>query len=258
MRAKVPSRLSRIKTRWTMVVQAHQRQGHAALAAQQSLVLRYYRPVYCYLRGMLRDGDAAEELTHEFCVRFMRGDFRSAHPGRGRFRDLVKTAVRNLALDHWRRQQARKKKETPDAAAAVGALPVKRGTEMMFLRQWRQSLLVQAWRRLARLQKQSGSPYYTVLRCKSAQPRLRSEQLARRLSAFSGRNVTTVGARQLLRRARRRFAECLLAVVAESLLHPTWDDIERELAELKLLAYCKDALARRRQPAAADDTSRSR
>jgi RNA polymerase sigma-70 factor (ECF subfamily) len=239
-------RLSRIKTRWTMVVQAHQRQGAAATAAQHNLVLCYYRPVYFYLRGMLRDADAAEELTHEFCVRFLRGDFRGAHPRRGRFRDLVKTAARNLALDYWRREQARKKKGPQAVASPEGthALLVKPRTEMVFLRQWRQSLLVQAWRGLAQLQKQTGSPYFSVLRYKTNHPQVRSAQMARRMSAHRGRRVTTAGVRQLLCRARQRFADCLVAAVARSLLSPTRDDIERELVELKLLECCKDALAR--------------
>jgi DNA-directed RNA polymerase specialized sigma24 family protein len=248
-------RLSRIKTRWTMVFQAHQRPGEPAAAAQQNLVLCYYRPVYFYLRGMLRDVDAAEELTHEFCVRFLRGDFRGADPLRGRFRDLVKTAARNLALDYWRRLQARKK----NGPHALGAKPgnvegayvllVKPKTEALFVRQWRQSLLVQAWQGLARLQKQTGSPYFSVLRYKANHPKVRSAQLARRLSARRGRRVTTAGVRQLLCRARQRFADCLVAAVARSLLTPSCEDIERELVELKLLNYCKEALARLPQPA---------
>lgn len=253
MSAKISrDRLSRIKTRWTMVVQAHRRRGDdaSAVAAQQSLVLCYYRPVYFYLRGMLRDADAAEELTHEFCVRFLRGDFRGARPERGRFRDLVKTAARNLALDYWRRQQARKKKgphaltDKLDRSERGHALLVKPRTEMIFLRQWRQSVLAQAWRGLARLQHATGSPYFTALRYKSKHPGVSSVQLARRMSARRGRRVTTAGVRQLLCRARRRFAGCLVAIVARSLLAPTRADIERELIELKLYEYCKDALAR--------------
>jgi hypothetical protein len=73
---------------------------------------------------------------------------------------------------------------------------------------------------------------------------VRSAQLARRMSARSGRRVTTAGVRQLLCRARQRFADCLVAAVARSLLSPSRDDVERELVELKLLEYCKGALAR--------------
>jgi DNA-directed RNA polymerase specialized sigma24 family protein len=239
------NRLSRIKTRWTTVVKAHHHRGDDRAAAQQRLILRYYRPVYFYLRGMLRNADAAEELTHEFCVRFLRGDFRHAHPERGRFRDLIKAAARNLGLDYWRRQLARKKKgphALPEGLEAQAF--IKPRTEAIFLRQWRQSLLTQAWRGLARLQKQTGCLYFSVLRYKSRHPRARSARLAEQLSARLGRTVTTQGVRQLLCRSRRRFADCLVAAVARSLLSPAPDDVERELVELKLLAYCKDAVQR--------------
>src|SRR5262249_42324166 len=62
------------------------------------------------LRAMVRDDDAAEELTQEFAVRFLRGDFRQADPSRGRFRDLLKRALRHLAIDYWRRQRAEKER----------------------------------------------------------------------------------------------------------------------------------------------------
>jgi hypothetical protein len=78
---------------------------------------------------------------------------------------------------------------------------------------------------------------------------VRSAQLARRLSARRGRRVTTAGVRQLLCRARQRFADCLVAAVARSLLKPSREDIERELVELKLLNYCNEALARLPRPA---------
>jgi hypothetical protein len=47
----------------------------------------YHRAVHRYLLGALRDEDAAEELFQEFALRFVRGDFRWADRGRGRFRD---------------------------------------------------------------------------------------------------------------------------------------------------------------------------
>jgi RNA polymerase sigma-70 factor (ECF subfamily) len=75
------------------------------VAAQRVVLLRYYQPIFRYLRAMVRDDDTAEELTHEFAVRFLRGDFRRADPSRGRFRDLLKRSLRHLVIDHWRRQR---------------------------------------------------------------------------------------------------------------------------------------------------------
>ncbi|MCI0640667.1 MAG: hypothetical protein L0Y72_20115 [Gemmataceae bacterium] len=266
MSGKVASnRLSRIKTRWTTFVKAHHCAGDEAVAALQRLVLCYYQPVYYYLRSMVRNADIAEELTHEFCVRFLRGDFRQAHPARGRFRDLVKAAVRNLALDYWKRQQLRKKKGPQpfpaefffDEDEDLNQEANRRGSpqhfgkppiDSVFVREWRQCLLLQAWKALARLQKQTGSLYFSVLRFKTTHPQTRSARLAQRLSVRLGRVVTATGVRQLLRRARQRFADCLVAVVARSLLSAGPDEIERELIDLNLFAYCQDALQRLGNP----------
>lgn len=249
-------RLSRIKTRWTSVVLAHQGGNPAAAAAQLRLMLAYYRPVYCYLCGMVRDRDVAEELTQEFCVRFLRGDFRNANPGRGRFRDLIKAAARHLALDWWKREQVRRKKgphPLPAAGQLRAATPssqefrITPKTEAVFTAQWRQSLLAQAWKTLARVQKQTGSLYFTVLRYKSAHPKTRSHELAAQLTGRLGRKVTAAGVRQLLGRSRRKFADCLVLQVQRSLPGAGVAEIERELIELNLLIYCKDALQRLRR-----------
>src|SRR5262249_42968954 len=103
-------RLSCIDTSWSTVYQAHQGQGDEVVSAQRQLLMRYYHPVARYLRALVRDAEAAEELTQEFAVRFLRGDFRRADPSRGRFRDLLKRALRHLAIDHWRRRRVEKEK----------------------------------------------------------------------------------------------------------------------------------------------------
>jgi DNA-directed RNA polymerase specialized sigma24 family protein len=272
MQAKTSdNRLSRIQTRWTMVVRAHRGQGDEAAAVQRRLLLVYYRAVYYYLRGMVRDGDVAEELTHEFCVRFLRGDFRRATPRHGRFRDLVKTAARNLALDYWKRQELRKRKGPrplppdnvlgDDTDSEIGCLDDTRHegtpphkavpryvtspkTEVLFLRKWQESLLVHAWKGLARIQKHTGVPYFTLLRYKSLHPGTRSEVLAQQLGTRLGRPFTAAGIRQMLLRARNKLADCLVQQVARSLLWPTPAELESELLELNLFEYCKEALQR--------------
>src|SRR5215510_1625349 len=118
-------RLSCIDTSWSTVYQAHQGQGEEVVSAQQQLLMRYYHPVARYLRALVRDADAAEELTQEFAVRFLRGDFKRADPARGRFRDLLKRALRHLAIDHWRRKRVEKERtpiplcEGPQGVPAV-------------------------------------------------------------------------------------------------------------------------------------------
>src|SRR5437870_4779704 len=98
--------LSRISTRWSALRQAHQGPEKAAAAARQELMERYCGAIYRYLLSAVRDPHAAEDLTQEFALRFVRGRFRNADPKRGRFRDYVKTSLFHL-VDDYRRRQAR-------------------------------------------------------------------------------------------------------------------------------------------------------
>src|SRR5262245_24689474 len=199
---KLSQRLSRIKTRWTTIFKAHAGQGDEPESARQRLLLRYYRPVYRYLRAMVRDEDVAEELTHEFVVRFLRGDFKRADPSRGRFRDLLKRALRHLAIDYWRRKRADRAKTplplpldrwgTPAEAdwrcvppaqqPPAGPDPDVAEADRTFLQGWRAEMLAQAWHALARFQEQTRCPYHCVLRARAEQPKGTSADLARLVS----------------------------------------------------------------------------
>jgi hypothetical protein len=57
-----------------------------------------------------------------------------------------------------------------------------------------------------------------------------------------GKAFTIAGTRQLLHRARKRFAELLLDEVARSLPTSAPDHLEQELIDLNLLHYCRSAL----------------
>src|SRR5262245_57328630 len=95
------SRLSGISTLWSTFFQAH-KSGDAAVAARQALLERYSGAVYRYLLGAVRNEDTAADLTQEFALRFLRGDFHRADPQRGRFRDYLKTSLIHLVNDHHR------------------------------------------------------------------------------------------------------------------------------------------------------------
>src|SRR5688572_2306994 len=88
--------LSHISTLWQDLLAAHSGGPEAASAAQQRLIQRYAPAALNYLRGALRDADAADELFQEFALRFVRGDFKRVQPERGRFRDYLKTVLMHL------------------------------------------------------------------------------------------------------------------------------------------------------------------
>jgi RNA polymerase sigma-70 factor (ECF subfamily) len=240
--AELAERLSRIKTRLTVWLQAHEGQGEAAVAARQQLVLRYYGAVYRYLLGMLRDPTAAEELTQDFAVRFLRGDFRHFDPQRGRFRDFLKTALRNLVMDYWRQKKQRKEPQSPPEESLEPMAASEGDFDKAFAEKWREELLARTWEALEKNEEATSQPYYTVLRCKTEEPELRSAQLATRVSARLGKPLTGENLRQLLHRARRRFAELLVEEVARSLESAEPEQVTLELIDLGLLGYCRSAV----------------
>jgi RNA polymerase sigma-70 factor (ECF subfamily) len=226
-----------------VVRQAHDGPAEAATAARQQLLQHYAGAVQRYLRGSLRDPEAADELAQEFALRFLRGDFHRADPQRGRFRDFVKGVLVHLIADHHRRQQ-RQPQLLPTSAADL-ATPVSRPVDPdhQFLNSWREELLDRAWKALRRLQEQTGQPFYSVLHFRAEHPQLRSALMAEQLTGALGRPVTAAWVRQTLHRARDKFAHLLVTAVQQTLDRPTAAQLEEELVDLGLLEYCRPALA---------------
>ena len=173
------SRLSQIETAWTLVVRAHGEARDAAAEAQRSLMERYLGAVYRYLLGAVRNEEIAGELFQEFAIRFLRGGFRRADPERGRFRNFVKTALINLINDHHKQEARRRRTQStadlgPDFASTCDV-----ESEQRFLESWREELLARVWDALARIEKETGKPFHTVLRFRIQHPNLRSPEMIR-------------------------------------------------------------------------------
>ena len=183
--------LSRIETHWTAVFQAHQGQPAEVAEAQSALMRRYGGAVHRYLLASLRDPEAADDLSQEFALRFLRGDFRNADPGKGRFRDFLKRAIYHLMVDYHRGCRVRPRLLDDDAAEAAvsDADPCERDLDREFLDSWRENLMAHAWTALDKVQERTGQPFADVLRLRVASPELRSPQLAERLSERLGRSV---------------------------------------------------------------------
>jgi RNA polymerase sigma-70 factor (ECF subfamily) len=237
-------RLSQLSTEWSLVFQLKDGTPEQISTAQAELMQRYAGAVHRYLLALLHDPDAASELDQEFALRFLRGDFHRADPSRGRFRDFVKQALRNLMIDFRRRERARPRPLGDDVPERAAAAPEDLEFDRRFLGCWRSELLSRAWDALAKLQQSSGKPYHDVLRLRVEHPDLHSPELAALLSKDLGRPISAGGMRMALQRARDRFVEYLLAEVAASLKDPTDEQVEHELIDLGLIEYCRPALKR--------------
>jgi RNA polymerase sigma factor (sigma-70 family) len=282
---RVDQNLNHISTVWTLVRAATPVAGaansasttDAARRALKALMERYSGAVYRYLLGALRDPHAADDLSQEFSLRFVRGDFRNADPERGRFRDLVKTVLFHLIVDYQRRQKASPLSLPPDDCgpaqpsgtapplAESGVLhayftpvtppspeacgPAQPGTDGLtsdtqFIESWRQQLLSQAWAALARWDRRNASRYYDVLRYRAEHRELSSAEMADQLSVRLNKKVSADWVRKTMQRAREQFADLLLDELSHSIVNPTRDRLAEELADLRLLSYCQPALER--------------
>jgi RNA polymerase sigma-70 factor (ECF subfamily) len=236
-----PSRLSAIDTLWSVVRRAHADGTLVVQSAQRQLLERYGGAVNRYLLASLRHEDSAAEVFQEFALRLLRGDFRNADPGRGRFRDFVKTCLRHLIVDYHRARAREGTALRVDPPTACDAPPF---DDAAFRQQWRQQLLDRCWAGLKAEEEATGSPCHTVLAFRVTRPQVRSREMSQRLSAELGKPLTSGAVRMALFRARRRFAELLVDEVRNTLDRPTPEQIQEELLDLELLHYCREALDR--------------
>jgi RNA polymerase sigma factor (sigma-70 family) len=237
------SHLSRISTHWDLLFAAHQGEKEDVRQAQQELLRRYCGAIYRYLLAVLRDPEAAADLSQEFALRFVRGAFRNADPERGRFRDFVKKSLYHLIMDHHRRQQAQPR-PLPEQLPAVDDQTDTVDAE--FNKHWRGEILGRTWEALAALERETGQLFHTVLRWRVEHPQHPAEELAQELSLQLGKPFTEGAIRVQLHRARAKYADLLLDEVARSLQSSAMERIEQELIDLDLLSYCKAALERRK------------
>jgi DNA-directed RNA polymerase specialized sigma24 family protein len=225
-------------------------EGDSAIRARQELVMIYYGAAYRYLMACLRDPQAAEDLAQHFASRLMEGNYiKQANPVQGRFRDYLKRSLHNLVSDH-RKKELTERKIQPlpeDSGSFSRDAEPEFASDQAFLESIRGELVYCAWQTLAQIERDSDTPYESVLRLKTEQPKLRSAQVAVQLSDRLQKPLTETGVRQLLRRAREKFAHSLLDH-AETLLQTTNpDDVEQLLIEVGLLEHCKEELAQRRK-----------
>jgi hypothetical protein len=195
-----------------------------------------------YLCALLRNPDDAEEVLQDFLLRVVRHGFVRARQERGRFRDYLKVAIRNAALNHLRRR--RPSVPAGDGIAWVPTLDdAETVAEREWVAQWRRCLLDRAWRALERRQRLArGSLAYITLRLSVDHPEEDSPGLADRVRALTGKRLRADAFRKQVSRARRQFAACLVYEVAQTLDHPSLARIVDELIDLGLMEHVRPHL----------------
>ena len=85
------------------------------------------------------------------------------------------------------------------------------------------------------------------MRYRIENPDALSAEMAEHLTKSLGKPVNSPSARKMLERAHAKFADLLVDEVACSLEARSDMELERELADLDLLRYCRSALQRRKR-----------
>jgi RNA polymerase sigma-70 factor (ECF subfamily) len=237
-----PTRLNEIATNWSLLRLAHQNSVTAAGPARNALVLRYSGAIRKYMGALIYAEQDADDVAQEVLVRLLKGDFAGANKERGRFRDYLAVAARNLARAYWAkagRQPGGGLDVNQFPAAPAGDFP----SDEQMISTWRTSVLEMTWNALEEYERtHKGSVSYTLLRLRTDHPDDDSEQLAARLSEATGKKFKAAAMRQQLRRARLRFAQFLVEEVAHSMDNPTPERVEEELTEIGLMEYVRDFL----------------
>jgi RNA polymerase sigma factor (sigma-70 family) len=220
-------------------------EGDEAAQARHQLLIRYHEVVYQYFERKLgpKRVDVAHELYSNFALRLLESDslIKGANPERGRFRNYLMTALRNMINDYFRKL-AGQPAPLPDNFAEAGPAEEKEDPDFQPL--FAQELLNQAWKALEEACR-DGQLHYTVLRFHSDHPEMQGPRVAEELSRKLGMVLSHDNVRQTLKRGRDLFARLLLQEVERSLGRPTPDELEQELVDLNLLSYCKRALEQR-------------
>ena len=206
-------------TRWTRVclAKADSDEGRGALA---ELCEAYYEPVVAYLRGALRDADAAREMSHAFFAEILAGGAISgADPLRGRFRFYLLGAVRHFVASKRESDQRLRRgggvqpvsldAETPEVPQTGHNSP-----EADFDRQWAVTVLARA---LNVLERECATEGKTEL-LEHLKPSLLGEAAYGDQNAAAEKLGLSAGAaRVAVHRLRQRFRHCVKQEIAGTL-----------------------------------------
>jgi RNA polymerase sigma-70 factor (ECF subfamily) len=220
--------LEQISTHWPLIHDPAQ------------FVLRYAPAIEAYLGALVRDPHAVEEIRQDFLLRVIERGLIPEENLRGRFRNYLKTAVRNAAITHFRRR--RWPAPDPDVLCSLAA-DEPDPAEDEWLREWRRCLLDRVWESLEQHERSSAGNFAcTVLRLTADHPDADSGELAERASTAVGRPLRADAFRKQVSRARRMFTQYLLEEIVQTVENLTAERIEEELIEVGLMPYVRPFL----------------
>ena len=208
--------------------------AHDALA---HLCRSYWYPLYAHARRRGYSPHDAQDLTQEFFVRLLRGNWIArADRRRGRFRTFLLAAMQHFLANEWNKAHAKKRGGTRpilslnDESAEQRYLlePAEQNTpETLFERGWALSVLDNVLRRLKDEYRREGkSDWMDAMQSALTADRntLSYAEIARKLG------MTETAARVAVHRLRQRYRRLIRAEVASTVASP--DEVDAEMRHL--------------------------
>lgn len=103
-----------LSTNWALILNVRTQDETRRRLATESLIKRYWKPVYCYLRKRGYGNEEAKDLTQDFFCEFFLGAklLQAADRETGRFRQLLLTALKHF-ISNIERDKKSKKRAPP-------------------------------------------------------------------------------------------------------------------------------------------------
>jgi RNA polymerase sigma factor (sigma-70 family) len=220
-------------TEWSLVLAAGEADGPESRKALESLCRRYWYPVYAEVRFAGYDAENSRDLTQGFFLQLLeRKALTVADPDRGKFRDFLKTSIKNYLSDEAARRQAQKRGggvslvplDLADAEKQYALeLAHTRTPEKIFDRRWARALLERALDRLREEMESAGS----LERFERLAPLLTGSDDSTRYRDLATRWGTTEAAiKMAVHRMRRRLRQLGRLEVAHTVDDPREVDEE--------------------------------
>jgi RNA polymerase sigma-70 factor (ECF subfamily) len=230
-------------TRWTMVLQAGDRDSPAREAALAELLQAYWYPLYSYIRRQGYEAHAAEDLLQGFIARLLEKDsLRGVQEGRGRFRNFLLVSLRNYLASEVERSLAQKRGGSSRVLSLdFGAADARYQCEpshdetadRLFERDWALDVIEKTFARLAADSEEAGKKQqFTVL----SKYLIAAEATPSYAEAATALEMTEGAVKTAVHRLRGRFRTLLCEQVATTLGSDDLmeDEIRRLFAALRV------------------------
>jgi len=228
-----------VKTRWTEIIAARTLDPDRRRKAVGRIITRYWKPVYAYLQRNGNDHDRAADLVQGFFIKVIeRNLIQRADPDRGRFRNLLLTALNRYVCDEYEKDTAKKRQppggvdfldafEVPPPLPAIEASP-----HQAFVYAWASQLLDEVLEDVAAQCHQAGQQqHWEVFRQTVVEPTLFGAEIPPMPALCRELRIDTPKQAAAMKvTVKRRFKRVMRAYVLEFVASE--EEVESEIGDL--------------------------